>query len=174
MKHLRKYLISKALTILMLVGLTASYYGQTCATKLGSEILEGVSEASDRITIEQQYMIFMQYYCEGDFPSVHKLLAKSYLNGLRKNSSKEFSENKRSRYSGNKNHFISFIPNEISEAGDETPDIWIIRGCLVELLDGERKKVKANLFVWREENRILFSDISPEIVSMSGATQKCG
>jgi len=141
-----------------------------CKSPAG-KVFGSISKQIDRNGITADYKQFMKNYSLNNFNGVYRLLSSNYLQSNGFSSSEDFATYKLRFYSDNQTKFISFLPEAIDEIIET--DTWILRGCLIELVDGKRVRSKANLFIWKEKSNYRFSDITPVIVALDGKAEIC-
>jgi hypothetical protein len=141
-----------------------------CSTP-SEKVFENVSKEDVRAGIIERYNQFIKSYCSHDFEEIYKLLSNNYLRVTQFKDEKDFVAFKQSYYSDSQTKFISFLPEEVDEVTETSS--WILRGCLTEIVDGKKSKLKSNLYIWKERDSYFFSDISPVVVSLNGKTEKC-
>jgi len=135
------------------------------------KVFENISKEDDRESIIERYNQFIKSYSSHNFEEVYKLLSNNYLGSTQFKDEKEFVAFKQSYYSDSQTRFISFLPEEIDEITETST--WILRGCLTEIVDGKKTRLKSTLYIWKERDSYFFSDISPVVISLNGKTEKC-
>lgn len=135
------------------------------------EVFKAISQHGDRTAIIAKFHEFIGNYSSGDFVGVYKQLSTNFLNGTNFKDETDYTNCKREFYSDDRTKFIAFVPREIDEIA--TANTWLIRGCLVERIEGKKSKLKATLQIWKETTGYLFSDFSLLTVALDGKTEKC-
>lgn len=136
-----------------------------------AKVFEKITKEQDRIKIAEKYNQFIENYAGHNFSKVYEFLSQNYLRGSQIKSEEEFVTLKETLYSDSQTRFVSIKLNDVDEIIDL--NTWIFRGCLTEIVEGKKKKLGSSLYVWKENDSYLFSDISPVIVSLNGKTEKC-
>jgi len=135
------------------------------------KVFENISNKEDRVSIIERYNQFIKSYSNHNFEEIYKLLSNNYLGGTQFKNEGDFVAFKQSYYSDSQTRFVSFLPEELYELTEISS--WILVGCLTEIVKGKKTKLKATLYIWKERDSYLFSDITPVIVSLDGKTEKC-
>lgn len=124
-----------------------------------------------REKVRKRFDEFLRSKCREDMDHLYGMLTSSFR---QLNKKEDFVKDMKSYYSGD-DKFVSFIPMTVGESLspiDSKPSIWLIEGCVTEIINGKKRSIKILLEVVREDEELFFTDITTRPNPL-GNDQKC-